>query len=91
MCARTRYTTDDDQLILDMVSNSKNKCIAFEKAAKKLNRTPNAIFQRYYGRLKMGKARPVRKQIMKTKTDKITGAQKAVINVNGVEITVLFK
>ena len=89
MCARTRYTTDDDQLILDMVSNSKNKCIAFEKAAKKLNRTPNAIFQRYYGRLKMGKVRPVRKQIMKT--DRITGAQKAVINVNGVEITVLFK
>jgi cyanate lyase len=94
MCANTRYTTKDDQLIVEVVESAKNKCTGFEKVAKKLGRSETAIMQRYYNRLLPAKkraARKVLKQRAPRTTDKITGAEKAVISVNGVEITVLFK
>lgn len=62
MCSNKRYTTQDDQYIVDVVRKSKNNCIGFEKAAKKLNRSPNAIMQRYYQRLMHGK--PKRKAVV---------------------------
>jgi len=94
MCANTRYSVEDDQLIVKMVESAKNKCLGFEKAAKKLGRSDTAVMQRYYNQLLPAKKRAARK-VLKQKaprtTDKITGAEKAVISVNGVEITVLFK
>jgi hypothetical protein len=55
-----RYTKKDDEIIIKHVRNNMdNLSVAFEQAAKVLNKTKGAVSQRYYAAIKTNTTHPV--------------------------------
>ena len=55
-----KYTKKDDELIIKMMSNSKNKSLTSKALAEELNRSAGAIRVRYYNLIKETKQEPVK-------------------------------
>lgn len=57
-----KYTKKDDELIIKMMSNSKNKNLTSNALAEELNRSAGAIRVRYYNLIKDVKQEPVKQK-----------------------------
>lgn len=57
-----KYTKKDDELIIKMMSNSKNKELTSKALAEELNRSAGAIKVRYYNLIKETKQEPVKQK-----------------------------
>lgn len=57
-----KYTKKDDELIIKMMSNSKNKSLTSNALAEELNRSAGAIKVRYYNLIKETKQEPVKQK-----------------------------